>query len=37
MSDWTRQPETFRYIETGDATVVVNVAHIVEVSEIAES
>ena len=36
MSDWARQPETFRYIETGDATVVVNFAHIVEVSEIAE-
>jgi hypothetical protein len=37
MSDWARQPETFRYIETGDSTVVVNFAHIVEVSEIAES
>jgi hypothetical protein len=37
MSDWARQPETFRYIETGAATVVVNFAHIVEVSEIAES
>ena len=37
MSDWARQPETFRYIETGDATVVVNFAHIVEVSEVAES
>jgi hypothetical protein len=37
VSDWARQPETFRYIETGDATVVVNFAHIVEVSEVAES
>ena len=37
LSDWTRQPETFRYIETGDATIVVNFAHIVEVSEVAES
>jgi hypothetical protein len=36
VSDWSRQPETFRYIETGDATVVVNFAHIVEVSEVAE-
>ena len=37
LSDWARQPETFRYIETGDATIVVNFAHIVEVSEVAES
>ena len=36
LSDWARQPETFRYIETGDATVVVNFAHIVEVSEVQE-
>jgi hypothetical protein len=36
LSDWTRQPETFRYIETGDATIVVNLAHIVEVSEVPE-
>ena len=35
LSDWARQPETFRYIETGDATIVVNFAHIVEVSEVA--
>jgi hypothetical protein len=37
LSDWTRQPETFRYIETADATIVVNLAHILEVSEVAES
>ena len=37
LSDWARQPETFRYIETADATAVVNFAHIVEVSEVAES
>jgi hypothetical protein len=36
LSDWTRQPETFRYIETTDATLVVNLAHIVEVSEVSE-
>jgi hypothetical protein len=36
LSDWTRQPETFRYIETADATLVVNLAHIVEVSEVSE-
>jgi hypothetical protein len=36
LSDWTRQPETFRYVETTDATLVVNLAHIVEVSEVSE-
>jgi hypothetical protein len=36
LSDWARQPETFRYIETADATTVVNFAHIVEVSEVVE-
>jgi hypothetical protein len=36
LSDWSRQPETFRYIETPDATIVVNFAHIVEVSEVQE-
>ena len=37
LSDWARQPETFRYIETSDTTLIVNVAHIVEVSEVSES
>ena len=36
LSDWTRQPETFRYIETDETTFVVNLAHIVEVSEVPE-
>ena len=36
LSDWTRQPETFRYLETGETTIVVNLAHIVEVSEVPE-
>jgi hypothetical protein len=36
LSDWAHQPETFRYIETRDITVIVNVAHIVEVSEVPE-
>lgn len=36
LSDWARQPETFRYLETADATIVVNFAHIVEVSEVQE-
>jgi hypothetical protein len=33
LSDWTRQPETFRYVETDEGTVLVNVAHIVAVTE----
>ena len=36
LSDWTRQPETFRYIETGDLTLLVNAAHIVDISEVPE-
>ena len=36
LSDWTRQPETFRYFETGDATLLVNAAHIVDISEVPE-
>jgi hypothetical protein len=37
LSDWTRQPETFRYIESGDATLIVNATHIVAVTEITGS
>ena len=36
LSDWTRQPDAFRYLETGDMTVLVNAAHIVDVSEVPE-
>ncbi|HVZ22609.1 MAG TPA: hypothetical protein VG871_16160 [Vicinamibacterales bacterium] len=36
LSDWTRQPETFRYLETSDMTVLVNAAHIVDISEVPE-
>ncbi|HUK32516.1 MAG TPA: hypothetical protein VLV86_01320 [Vicinamibacterales bacterium] len=36
LSDWTRQPETFRYLETVDMTVLVNAAHIVHISEVSE-
>jgi hypothetical protein len=36
LSDWTRQPDTFRYLNTGDLTLLVNAAHIVEVSEVPE-
>ena len=33
LSDWARQPETFRYVETDEGHVLVNVAHIVAVTE----
>jgi hypothetical protein len=34
VSDWTRQPETFRYVESRAATFIVNAAHIVAVTEV---
>jgi hypothetical protein len=37
VSDWTHQPEVFRYLETRDRTLLVNMNHIVEVSEVWES
>jgi len=37
LSDWTRQPETFRYLETPAATLIVNAAHIVAVTEVSGS
>jgi hypothetical protein len=36
LSDWGRQPEVFRYVETADTTLIVNMAHVVEVSEVFE-
>jgi hypothetical protein len=36
LSDWSRQPEMFRYVETPDTTLVINMAHVVEVSEVFE-
>ena len=36
LSDYARAPETFRYVETPEATVIVNTAHIVELREISE-
>jgi hypothetical protein len=33
LSDWARQSEVFRYVETDDKTIIVNSAHIVEISE----
>jgi hypothetical protein len=37
LSDWTRQPEVFRYVEATDATYIVNAAHIVAVTEVSGS
>src|SRR6185295_2127017 len=37
LSDWTRQPEVFRYVEAKDATYIVNAAHIVAVTEVSGS
>ena len=37
LSDWARQSETFRYLETGDMTLLINAAHIVDVSEVPEA
>jgi hypothetical protein len=37
LSDWTRQPETFRYLETSESTLIVNAAHIVAVTEVSGS
>lgn len=36
LSDWGRRPEVFRYVETADTTYIVNMAHVVEVSEVVE-
>ena len=33
LSDWTRVPEMFRYVETDAGTFIVNVSHVVEVHE----
>ncbi|MFI5179098.1 MAG: hypothetical protein ACHQO8_11065 [Vicinamibacterales bacterium] len=37
LSDWARQADQFRYVETDDTTLIVNVAHVIEVSEATES
>ena len=37
LSDWARQPETFRYLETSDMALLLNTAHIVDVSEVPEA
>jgi hypothetical protein len=37
LSDYARLPEAFRYVETEEATVIVNSAHIVELRETSEA
>jgi hypothetical protein len=37
LSDYAREPELFRYIETADGTVIVNADHIVELRETTEA
>jgi len=37
LSDWTRQPEPFRYLETSESTLIINAAHIVAVTEVSGS
>ena len=34
LSDYTRADETFRYLETADALLVVNFRHVLELSEV---
>lgn len=34
LSDWARHPEQFRYVENDQTTLIVNVAHVIEVSEV---
>ena len=34
LSDWARHAEGFRYIEIGHTTLLVNIAHVIEVSEV---
>jgi len=35
LSDWARHGPRFRYLETSDATVIVNVDHIVDAREVS--
>ena len=34
LSDWARHPEQFRYVDNDQTTLIVNVAHVIEVSEV---
>lgn len=35
LSDWTRQPEVFRYVESGASVLILNAAHIVAFTEVS--
>jgi hypothetical protein len=35
LSDWARDTETFRYVETGETTLIVNMGHVIEVNEVS--
>jgi hypothetical protein len=35
LSDWAREPDRFRYVESGDATLIVNVAHVIQLTEVS--
>jgi hypothetical protein len=37
LSDWARHPDTFRYVETREMTLLVNIAHVVEVHEVPKA
>lgn len=36
VSDWASEPTLFRYVETEHATLLINIEHIVEVSDLEE-
>ena len=36
LSDYARSPEVFRYVVTGENTLIINAAHIVELTEMAD-
>jgi hypothetical protein len=36
LSDWAREPDRFRYVESGDATLIVNVAHVIQLTEVSQ-
>jgi hypothetical protein len=36
LSDWARDPEIFRYVETDQTTLIVNMAHVIEVNEVSD-
>jgi hypothetical protein len=36
LSDWARMADQFRYLEAGDATLIINAAHIVEICDTIE-